>query len=239
MMLSVNTGFQRNNLEGKETNSMDRWLGSINANYNPSDVTSLNFSFSNFRTTNTLYAVSIPFIQVDSIQLSLVNRQFSAGMNTYFNSERNTSLTGFLSYFRSYSIENDVVNTSQKLNNLNAFISYSRSWDEPDWKASAGLNLNRNSSSVSNVLTLGPSITLSKSLINDELKLSARISYISIYMDGQHNRNIINPGLSLSYELFPGQELLMNSRVVYQNALMSSSQSFSEWHTRVMWRSRF
>ncbi|NNF36946.1 MAG: hypothetical protein HKN68_22780, partial [Saprospiraceae bacterium] len=36
MMLSVNTGFQRNNLEGKETNSMDRWLGSINANYNPS-----------------------------------------------------------------------------------------------------------------------------------------------------------------------------------------------------------
>jgi hypothetical protein len=239
IMVSVNTGFQRNNLEGNETNSMDRWVGSINANYNPSDVTSLNFSFSNFRTTNTLYAVSIPFIQVDSIQLSLVNRQFSAGLNTYFNSERNASLTGFLSYFRSFSIQNDVVNPDQKLSNLNAFVAYHRNWDNPDWKFTTSLTLNRNASSLTNVLTFGPTINVFKSVLNDKLHLSSGLSYISIYMDGQQNRSMVNPGISISYEPFLRQELSINSRLVHQSALQHQVQGFSEWHTRFLWKARF
>ena len=238
-MLSLNGGFQRNNLENKESNSLNRLVVSAQMSIRPSDQSTLNFSYSNFRTTNTLYAVTVPFIQVDSIQLSLVNQQASVNFQSFINRDKTTSINGYIAYFRSNSIENDVVNTNQKLNNLTAFINYNRRIIEKDLVINGGIQLNRNTSSVLNILTIGPTLMVSKELMNKKLKASARVSYISIYFNSQYERNILNPGLRVAYTLTKGQELVLDCRMVHQQTQLNSHPDFTELYTRLMWKARF
>ncbi len=238
-ILSFNGGFQRNNLESSETNSMNRLVASAQLNLRPTDRSSINLSYSNFRTTNTLYAVTIPIIQVDSIQLSLVNQQVSFGFQSFLDSNNSTSINGFFSYFRSQAIENDMVNPDQKLNNLNAYVYYNRQLGVDSWVLNGGLQLNRNSSSFNNILTIGPSITGTKKLLEDKMKLSVRLSYISIYMDGQYERSILNPRFRINYSVMADQELVIDSRLIHQNTRFASSPDFSELYTRISWRARF
>ena len=238
-MLSLNGGFQRNNLENEESNSLNRLVISAQMSIRPSDRSTLNISYSNFRTTNTLYAVAIPFIQVDSIQLSLVNQQASINFQSFINRDRTTSVNGYFAYFRSHSIENDVVNTHQKLNNLTAFINYNRRIIDSGLIFNGGLQLNRNTSPVLNILTIGPTLMISKNLMSRKLKVAARLSYISIYLNSQYDRAILHPGLRMSYDITNDQELVLDCRMIHQQSQLNNLSDFTELYTRLMWQARF
>lgn len=237
LMLSVNGGFQRNNLSGQESNGLTRFVGSVHASYNYSDRGIISISYSNFRTTNTLYVATIPIIQIDSITLSLVNQQASFSFNRVSGNTHPLTLSAMITYSQSRSIENDVVQDNQTNDNLMAHFSLNKKIKD-SWSLSGSVLLNRNNNPLTNLLTIAPVIGVQKSFKERKISLRSNISLVNAYFNGRYQRRILQPRLGLDYKINNKNTLSFSSSMTAQFYMNDVSKNFTELTSRMSWKVR-
>jgi hypothetical protein len=235
LTLSVNAGIQKNNLDGKQLNAANRFIGSINANYMVSKRMALNASYSNFRNTNKLRFVdSRPDVLFDSLVLALVNQNLNLSAMYQLTEDRSMNLVASFSFQNADQIEDDIVlddrNTTFYLGN----ISLQKTYKERN--LSWVLSFQASYSDIANIenVLYAPTISVRKKFFDKKLVTSVSTSFISQFSQGEFANSVINVIGSFKYRLFKNQSIGLSTRFAKRGTPQNSGKpSFNEFTGRL------
>ncbi len=230
--LNSNVGLQRNDLDGKQAANLRRLIGALNLSYQLSDATSVQAGFSNFTTTNRYKTLLIGSLPVDSLVLAQTNLSVQGGLTTSLGSEQSKTLSLSASYQHAYLLRENEADTSQDSRMAMLILSYNYQPKEAGWAYTLAALGNRNLTAQSEIITIGPSATISKQLWEGKLALSVNISYmfnaVKLAAIGQIDpgsivSNVLQANIGGSFKLAEKQALQLTLSLL--NAAGNSSNS--------------
>ncbi len=230
--LSSNVGLQRNDLDGKQAANLKRLIGALNFSYQLSDATSVQAGFSNFTTTNRYKTLVIGSLPVDSLVLAQTNLSVQGGLSTSLGNENSKTLSLSASYQHAYLLRENEADTTQESRMAMLMLSYNYQPTETGWGYTLAALGNRNLAAQSEIITIGPSATLSKQLWEEKLALNVNISYmfnaVKLPAAGQTApgsviSNVLQTNVGGSFKLAEKQALQLTLSIL--NAAGNSSNS--------------
>ena len=228
--LSGNAGIQRNNLNGVDNNSNRRFLGTINMGINLSEKMNLNLNYSNASATNKLRAVSIPFIEVDSLILVQTNQSASvSSIYTFINTEEKQSmLISTFSFQNANSIENDEIKEDQSTTYYLGQLSYVFGLPKKNWNVTTSLLINYGEIPNLNLLTLAPNISMKWKVLDEKMDIGATVNYSTIFTNNIISNKVYAIRLNTGYKLFEKHSL--NASLNYtKNAVSNQPYVYSDF----------
>ncbi len=199
--LSVNSGFQHNNLDKTKFSTNQRFITSGNISYAPTQKLMLNAVYSNFTSYTSIRPVTDPYYQrspadtLNFYQLSQ-NGNASATYNFGKNNLRHT-----LMLVGTYQVSNQKQGntTAPPMTVLNGNLSYNLSFIKS--KLSAGLTYNYNE--IKNFLNtttyMGPGITLGKGFMKNTLRFSLANIFNQSFTNSDVTALVLSERASISY----------------------------------------
>lgn len=237
-LINTNIGFQRNNLNNKESNSSKRFIAALQTTMKISESLTINGGFSNYKTTQKLRTNSLPFIETDTIALALVNQSFNLSTTLFTNKDKSNILTTVFQFQKAAAIENDVVIDEQSNANLMAQIMYGHSLNAENDRIYAQFQANKNHGFFSDFLTIVPTLGWRKHFLNKKISASMSASLIYIYSDQMRTNQVFQPRLSILFTPNNHQRLSIETQFLNQknNAL---SEPYSQLTSRIEWKLRW
>jgi hypothetical protein len=235
----ANGGIERTNLDDFERNGTKRFVGSLNANYAPSERWNFNTSFSNFQNTSKLRTLFDPASPVDSIILAQTTQTVN-GAVTYNlpNKDNPSSISLILTQQRANSIIDDVVQTDSESQFFNGSLLYSMSRPARDLRFNASINANRTQVATFDNFVLSPTLSVTKGYFNKKLQLNARTSYNLVFDSDGNDTGILNFGLGSSLRVNKLHTLSFNTNVINRGSSAAVS-GFTEWYGQLMYNYNF
>ena len=241
LSIQTNTGLQQNNLTGLKQQTNNRFVGSINASYLPNQKWNFNSTYSNFQTTSRLSAVSIPFIEVDSIVLAQVSQQANFSVTHTTGKQNNVIWMLMGGYYVSNSIVNDEIQEEQKTTNYQSSLHFTYLIPTSKWMINSALLGNFGRVPNSDILTISPSLTVGKTFLNKKLKLRATLAYLVLFLNGTDTNNILTSRLGLNYQVTKKQSLGLNFQLAnrHQKSGINNPSGFTETNIKLNYGYRF
>jgi hypothetical protein len=105
-MISANTGFQRNNLNGGSATAQRRWVASINLTCQPIKGLSVNGAYSNFSSFTRRNPSAVPMYDpaLDTMNFYQVSENYSTGISYAFGNNRKQAVSSNFAYVKSQNI---------------------------------------------------------------------------------------------------------------------------------------
>lgn len=190
--VSVNgdLGVQRNNLDKTAAEGIRKLVTSFNVFWMASQKLNFNASYSNFN-SNTVRTATIDSDTLEFFQVSS-NGSF---MTTYQLSQTTPQSIVFNANYQEATDSDDNAN-----NAFNGNVAYTVAFPESKLAGSASYNYNITSAAGMDILTLGPTMSLSKP-IREKVNLAMSLSLLKSSIDQQDQNNITNINLSCRYTL--------------------------------------
>lgn len=202
-------GVQRNNLDDKELNSMNRLTGSLNVNYMPTPRLTTNVSYSDFKTViniksqfDYLNRVS-PYERLDTLNYKQIARNINGSINYVLNEskERRQNVSFNFSHQQTADQQGGVrQNTGARFFNINS--AYTLALTEHNLSFSLVGNANITESPNVKNRIYGPTTSLRKTFFKKKLSTSASCSYNRSNLNQQLAGRVTNVRLTGSYRLF-------------------------------------
>ena len=214
--VNANAGVQRNDIRNNKTNASLRFIGSVSLNISLNEKWNVNTNYSNFRNTNRQRAISVPFIQVDSIILTQVNQNIN--FSTSYKANESSAFSLMMGYQKSNSIENDEVLRDRDNTNLVGNVSHSYTVKDKKFALTSSFLISKGTLNDSDILSLSPTLSLSKPIFNDKVKSSFTLSYVSLTDDGVKINDLMTFRSSFALSLSKKHSFAMNVGGIYRNA---------------------
>ena len=228
MNLALNAGSQRNNLDQSKMNTMRRFIGSVNLNYNPVDKINLNFTYSNFTNNTKIERTFDPLNQLDSLDYYQVTQSANAGVSYNFGSKerkQGLSLNG------AYQIAQD--NLSKEISGDNKFynanLGYRFTLVPQSLTFTVGANYNQTEMTGSVNTMIGPTASVTKSLFKKQWKTTLASSWNNAYTEGNLTNRVINIRWNNTYTYKKIHNLNISIVAVNRFAKTTVTKSFSEY----------
>jgi hypothetical protein len=218
--INGNVGLQRDNLNKDKLQTLSRFVGMANVALQPSDKTTLNFSYSNFLSYSNLrssfeYLTQItPYDALDTLNFRQINQNITAMMNFALPSaseDISKNLAINLIYQNGNDQQGGQNNSSGrhsvKLYNLSA--NYGYGIKSKKMNLAGAINVSKSEIQTFNDLMWGPSLTLSKEFKN-KLSSMLGVMYSSSMAQGSATNNILSGRLGLSYAIKKKHKLTLN-----------------------------
>lgn len=214
MNISLNTGFQRNNLSSTEQSTTNRWIGSANVSFVPNSKLVLNGSYSNFSSFTRNRPVSDPFYFQPSDTLNFFqltqagsfmastnwgSDDFKSVVQGLYNYQESINLTGNIQSAGAFglSVQSDLTGIPARTHLIN--LNYTAQFVQANTNLSLSTNVNRTNVLDQTTTFLGPTITLGKSLLNKKANLSLGTTYNKQYANEVLSSNILNHRVSFTW----------------------------------------
>jgi hypothetical protein len=185
LSLSLNTGFQRNNLAGDRLSTTQRWVGSANVAFNPSKRWMINAAYSNFSSYTRNRPNADPFwtpSPADTLSFYQIAQQGNATLSYSFG-EKITKQT--FSIIGAYQVtgqqQSGDLLPSTKI--LNGNFTWSVSWIKSKWSVTTLANYNQSDAGTFLTQQFGPGMQLGKSFMQNRIRFSG---------GGVYNRSMAN-----------------------------------------------
>ncbi|WP_375579093.1 hypothetical protein ABWH96_19075 [Marivirga tractuosa] len=207
--ISSNVGLQRDNLEDQKVNQMTRWVGAVNLNYTASDKLSLSSSYSNFQTYTNIRSQfedinnPNPLVQpTDTLNFTQISQNINFNTNYVLKAteEKSASLTANLSAQQTTDEQGGEEQNSGSMF-YNGNFGYVNQWKPSELSFSASMNVSLQEATEIQNLTVGPVFSVSKSLMEKQLRLSLSSAINNSYNNSQLQNTIFNCRLSATYSL--------------------------------------
>ena len=204
LTLALQTGVQRNNLDGNEVNEQQRIINSFNLGYSPTQAWNFSGSYSNF-TTNSRRAPRLNEItnDTDTLTLDFVQITDNANFSTSYSGKQGEN-TYAISLNTSYQVANERQGqavTDRQSRFYNGNIAYSYRIAASDVAFTASLNANRNVDPDLSSTALGPAVSLNKSFYEKKLRTTWSSSYNRYLSAGKASGNVVNTRFNTNYNL--------------------------------------
>ena len=212
--VGLNTGFQINNLEGDKTATTKRWVGNVNVSAMPLKGLVLSGNYSNFSTFTRNRPVGDPFYyapadtmnfyQLTQNAMAMVAYSLNSETKTHaiqvlYNYQESINLSGAISSVNPFGTTS-ISEGPQPARIHNSNISYTVQLK----KLQAGVSVigNYNASFIQDLRTdfFGPSVNLTKSLLEKSLSLALGSTYNLQFQNGAKSGDVLNHRLNVSYK---------------------------------------
>lgn len=207
LSVSTNLGLQRDNLNDDKINQMTRWIGAFNANWNATEKLSISSSYSNFQTYTVIRSQFEdinninPLAPIDTLNFSQISQSINASSNYTLKADKSSmqSLSLNLSVQKSSDEQSgEVQQTGSKFYNGN--LGFSNQWNDLGLNVFTSVNLSwQEAGEISNT-TLGPVISVNKSMFEKKLRLSLTSAFNSSYAQTIVTNSVFNCRLSAAYQ---------------------------------------
>jgi hypothetical protein len=197
--LSTSVGVQRDNLDKSQIATMRRWVSSFNAGFVPNERLNMALSYSNFQTFTNIRSQFVdinqltPYDNLDTLNFTQISQNANLNANYMLSQskEKRKSLSANLSVMKAADKQNDVMqNSGTTFYNMNA--SYSVNITPKDLSLSASFNASLNQSIGASSSTLGPSVSVSKSLFDKKLRVAGSCSGNDTYLAGALTNRVLS-----------------------------------------------
>lgn len=235
--LAFSGGTQRNNIEDTEANTLERFVGSANVGYTPTPKMTFALSYSSFQSfTNVNERFFDPnllsqFENLDTLdyrqvtQSANVNGNFIIGENKDKRQNVNVNFT-----FQDTADEQggEELNSGSQFFNLNTAYSYGIT--PKNLNMTLAFNANVNESPMLSTSTLGPSFSLTKSLLDKKLRSTLSTAYNVSRANGSITNQVFNVRVGGNYTFKEKHNFNLNIVVLNRrsNAEASSASAFTE-----------
>jgi hypothetical protein len=197
--LSANVGSQRDNLDGSKISTMRRWVSALSVGYVPNEKLNVSANYSNFQTFTNIRSQFVninqltPYDNLDTLNFTQISQNASMNVNYMLpgNQNKSRSLSANLSIMKAADKQADVdQNSGSVFYNMNT--AYSLSLTPKAFTISIAFNYSMNEALDLRSTTLGPSVSVSKSLLDKKLRISGSCSGNDTYSNGNLQNRIIN-----------------------------------------------
>ncbi|MBI2272016.1 MAG: hypothetical protein HYU69_16880 [Bacteroidetes bacterium] len=198
--LSLNSGFQRNNLDKTKLNDTRRFVNAANVNMMVSNKLSLNGSYSNFSSYTKNRPQNDPFFYntLDTLNFYQVTQSANTGVNYNFG---NAKLKQGFMLFTSYQVTGQRTGMQEQVPFIvySGNLGYNLSWLPTKTNGSITFNINQ---SVLDVLTTtywGPNLSVAQTFMNSALRISTTGTFNQVVINGKTNSNVFNSRVGINY----------------------------------------
>ncbi len=235
--LSGNFGLQEDNLDGQKISTLRRNVGSINIGFAASDKLNLSTSYSNFTSFTNIRSQFVdinqltPFDNLDTLNFTQISQNASFNGNYILESveSRRQNLNMNLSFQDASDQQGGVEqNSGNQFYMVNS--SYSLALVPQNLTISTSFNYNENRAMNSNTRTLGPTLAVSKSMLDKKLRTTLSSSWNQSYNNGKSVGRVLNIRANGGYSVKQKHNLSLSLAVVNRaTSTESSSQEFLEF----------
>lgn len=211
--ISLNTGFQRNNLADDKANVMKRWVanGTLSAQLIKGMNLSLNYSnFSSFTRKNPN---ADPFYNdlLDTMNYYQVSENMSVSWNYSYGKEikhgfnlngsyaQSENITGRLEDAAAFGFNTGVGTNTSPVNTYNGIAGYNLGFSKSKWRIGVTGNFNYTEAMGNSNVLYGPGVNASKSLFENKMNLSSGITYNRQETNHELSNHVMNVRVSLRY----------------------------------------
>ncbi|GAA3509185.1 hypothetical protein GCM10022393_21770 [Aquimarina addita] len=233
--LSVNAGLQRDNLDKTKSSEMQRIVSAFTLNYAPSEKLSINAGYSNFQSYTNIrdqfdYINEVnQFENVDTLNYRQVSQNANLGANYTLKKTENKqqNLQANITYQVSDNQQNGETIENGLSNFYNLTSGYIMGYPKKSLNISATANVSYNKAGTTDNLTLGPTVTVSKSFFDKKLRGNFSSSYNSAFSNGEKQNDIYNIRLGGNYTLYESHNLTLNLLSLFRNTAAGSATDFT------------
>jgi hypothetical protein len=200
--LSANVGIQQNNLDNAKASSTRRNVGSVNANYAPSEKWNFASTYSNFSTFTNVKPRPDPFFQnkLDTLNYYQVSKTLTGmAMRMLGSSENPQSIMVNVSYQKATDHASYQGGNNQQSDFKTVNLSYSYSLVPSATTIAIAANVYKNNAAGINSTYFGPTISVSKSFYEKILRGSWASSYNETSGNNIQSSPVLNNRISLTY----------------------------------------
>ncbi len=217
--IASSIGWQQNNLDRLQSYTSKRIIGSLNTTYNFTPQLNAGVNYSNF-SSNT---VPVRFGISDTIKLVQLTQSGGVTSNYSFGKE---AIKYNLNFSSNY--QESGGNKQQKTTNAMATANYNMLFQEINFTVGTGVIVNYTTSNGSITQSFGPTLSLSKGLLNKKLKLMTSFSY---QVANANKKNVFNNLVTLAgvnYTINKWMSCKMDYNFLSRASHVENSPSFSE-----------
>ncbi len=228
--VSSSIGFQQNNLDKIQSYTSKRVIGSVNASYNFTDYFNTGVNYSNF-SSNT---IPVRIGTSDTIKLVQLTQSGGVVANYSFGKTIVKHNTNFNSNY-----QESGGNKQQKTTNLMASLSHNMTFNKMGLNVAIGALINESTSNDITTQSYGPTLSLSKSIYNKKIKLSASSNYQVSNSDKKNVFNNLTAVAGVNYTISKWLSFKLDYNFLQRQSNVANSASFSENRLNIMLLSNF
>lgn len=232
-----NLGLQRDNLDDEKVSTMERTVGSLNVGYAANERLNVTASYSNFTTFTNIRSQFVdinqltPFDNLDTLDFTQISQNATVNANYILSSNEskrqnlNVNLT-----FQDASDEQGGIEQNSGSQFYMANAAYSLSLVPKNMTITAAFNYNRNESVSIETQTLGPTLAISKSLFDRQLRTTLSTSWNESFTNGSQVSRVVNVRANGSYSIKKKHNLNLSMVVVNRESdSEGGAQAFTEF----------
>lgn len=245
---SLNTGLQRNNLDGSKLNTTRRWVNAATLSFNPSSRWNFNASYSNFSTFTRQLPQSDPFYHntLDTLNYYQLAQQASfSALHRFGKKTFPQSIQLFAAYQVTSQFTGAVSDPGLLGNNISGLIPASVLNGNLSWlftssrsKTSIALSGNMNRSQMSagiNNLYFGPGFTFAQPVLNNSLRFSAGSTYNRMLVNDRMSGSVLSHRAGITWHPALKNKkagkisIALNAAYIQQFRIATANGSFREF----------
>lgn len=206
--LAANVGTQRDNLDGTKISTMRRWVSSLSVGFVPNEKLNISTSYSNFQTYTNIRSQFVdinqltPYDNLDTLNFTQITQNLNLNANYQLpgTPQRRNSLSSNISIMKAADRQGDVEqNTGSVFYNVNG--AYSLNLVPKNFTASLSVNYSRNTALSASSSTLGPTLAVSKGMLDRKLRITSSVSMNNTYTKGAMRNRVLSLRGNVSYSL--------------------------------------
>jgi hypothetical protein len=183
--LSGNVGLQRDDLDGKKTGGSRRTVSAVNLSWNASKRLTSTVSYTNFQTYTNVkpqfqYINQLtPFDNLDTLNFRQLSQTGNVNVNYVVstNKDKPQNLNLNFSFQDSYDMQGGIITAASASQFFNFAGSYNLSNTKKVMNITGAMNVTYNTIGKNDILTLGPTVAVSKQFWNKQIRTNASVSY--------------------------------------------------------------
>lgn len=235
LSLNGSVGSQRNNLNDQNLSTLRRASGSINVQVVPHPKLNLSLAYSNFQSFTRIrdqFQIINQLTPFDNLRDSLNFTQISQNANASINYQviNRPNHRQFWNANANVQIASGGGdNASPGTVFYNASTSYNLNWSKWGFTTVLAVNYSQNEAEANLARTVGPTLTMSKTLLRKKLRLSLSASVNNSYLANELTASIVNLRLNAGYTLLKKHRFNLNVLTLRRNATDASRNTFAEF----------
>jgi hypothetical protein len=198
LRLSGSFGTQHNNLDNSLASTMSRVIGSANIGVQVSPKLNFQFNLSNFSSNTLPSRIDV----LDSIKYVQITNNYSFSSNYSTKTEQvNNRISGTLNYQTAETDQSGNTESSSFTKAANAVISYNYGLIKNHMNMVTSVNISNFKTDDNATLSYGPTVALSKDIMERKLKLGIQLTYIRSFSGSAFQSRLYTTGCNTTYKI--------------------------------------
>jgi len=226
--IAISAGVQRDDLRKQKTEATERYVGSVNLNYNPSEDLQTSINYSTFQSYRNLksqfdYINELnPFENMDTLNFTHLSQSLDGSiMYTFQKSEEQNQRLNLNASFQTAADQQGGISLPGNVTRfLNSALGYSYALIPHGFNLTTSVNMSYNYGGMVESYTFGPMLGVTKSFFDKTLMTGISSAYNVNMASGNTNAKVLNLRCNASYRLKKKHNF--NANVVWQNRSLIS-----------------